>query len=76
MENRVKKNYGLDGTGLIGLGIRYDRWMYKIRRQVVIREVRSLGVDCYNASILDVGSGTGFYLEIWKELGCRKLIRD
>ena len=43
--------------------------MYKIRRQVVIREVRSLGVDCSHASILDVGSGTGFYLEIWKELG-------
>jgi SAM-dependent methyltransferase len=47
--------------------------MYKIRRQVVIREVRSLGVDCSNASIFDVGSGTGFYLEIWKELGCKKL---
>ena len=46
--------------------------MYKIRRQVVIREVRSLGVDCFYASIL-VGSGTGFYLEIWKELGCKKL---
>ena len=72
-ENRLKKNYGLDGTGFIGLGINYNRWMYKIRRQVVIREVRSLGVDCSHASILDVGSGTGFYLDIWKELGCKKL---
>ena len=45
-ENRLKKNYGLDGTGFIGLGISYNRWMYKIRRQVVIREVRSLDVDC------------------------------
>ena len=72
-ENRLKKNYGLDGTGFIGLGINYNRWMYKIRRQVVIREVRSLGLDCTNASILDVGSGTGFYLEIWKELGCKKI---
>jgi SAM-dependent methyltransferase len=72
-ENRLKKNYGLDGTGFIGLGISYNRWMYKIRRQVVIREVRFLGVDCSNASILDVGSGTGFYLEIWKDLGCKKL---
>ena len=33
--------------------------------------VRSLGVDCSHASILDVGSGTGFYLAIWKELGCK-----
>ena len=72
-ENRLKKNYGLDGTGFITLGISYNKWMYKMRRQVVIREVRSLGIDYSQASILDVGSGTGFYLEIWKQLGCGKL---
>ncbi len=72
-ENRLKKNYGLDGTGFIGLGISYNKWMYKKRRQVVIREVRYLGIDCSHTSILDVGSGTGFYLEIWKQLGCERL---
>jgi predicted TPR repeat methyltransferase len=38
-----------------------------------MRQVKSLGIDCSEVSILDVGCGTGFYVDIWKQLGCKKL---
>jgi SAM-dependent methyltransferase len=72
-ENRLKRNYGLDGTGFIGLGLNYNKWMYKMRRQVFVRQLRKVGVDYSGANILDVGSGTGFYVQIWKQLGCKEL---
>lgn len=72
-ENRLSKNYGLHGTGFMGLGLNYNTWMYKIRRQVLTRELRSLDIKFSEVSILDVGSGTGFYVDFWKQQGCRKL---
>ncbi len=73
-ENRLSKHYGLHGTGFIGLGMNYNNWMYKIRRQILTREVKSLGINFSEVSILDIGSGTGFYVDFWKQLGCRKLV--
>jgi SAM-dependent methyltransferase len=34
-----------------------------------LRLLRSLRLDLRTAQVFDVGSGTGFYLELWKELG-------
>jgi 2-polyprenyl-3-methyl-5-hydroxy-6-metoxy-1,4-benzoquinol methylase len=72
-ENRLSQYYGLHGTGFLGLGTNYNNWMYKIRRQVLTREVKTLGINLSEASVLDVGCGTGFYVDLWKQLGCRKL---
>lgn len=43
--------------------------MYRVRRRVFNRLVRSLPQDPSSARVLDVGSGTGFYIERWRELG-------
>jgi SAM-dependent methyltransferase len=73
-ENRLKENFGLHGTGFIGLGIHYNNWMYKIRRRILLHKTKSLHVDFRNIDVLDVGSGTGFYIEIWKELRSKKIV--
>ncbi len=36
--------------------------------------IRSLKKDVAGANILDIGSGTGFYIERWQEVGCDKIM--
>jgi SAM-dependent methyltransferase len=73
-ETRLKKSFGLEAVGYLGLGKQYNRWLYRVRRRVFLRQMKSLGVDFSGAEVLDVGSGTGFYIDRWKELGVKKAI--
>jgi SAM-dependent methyltransferase len=68
-EARLTRNYTLDGVGYIGLSEAYNAWMYRVRRHVFLRRMRSLVPDMSRQRVLDVGSGTGFYIERWHELG-------
>jgi SAM-dependent methyltransferase len=43
--------------------------MYRVRREVFLREAAALGLDPHSARVLDVGSGTGFSIRRWLELG-------
>ncbi len=71
-EERLKSNDGLLGVGYTRLGRRFNGWMYRIRRQVFLREARRAGA-ANAASVLDIGSGTGFYIDCWQELGARQI---
>jgi len=69
---RLEETYSLAGVGWLGLGEEFNRWMYAVRRRVFLREVRGR-LDPSRARVLDVGSGTGFYVERWQELGVRDI---
>ncbi len=71
--DRHEQTRGLDGVGFLGLRGLND-WMYRVRRRVFARAVRQTGIEVGPARVLDVGSGTGFYLERWRELGTSELI--
>jgi 2-polyprenyl-3-methyl-5-hydroxy-6-metoxy-1,4-benzoquinol methylase len=73
-ERRLKRNYGLEGVGFLRLGKGYNTWLYRLRRSVFLRRMRATGIDFTGAEVLDVGSGTGFYVERWRELGVRKVV--
>jgi SAM-dependent methyltransferase len=73
-EKRLNDNYGLHGTGFIGLGKKYNSWMYKVRKHVFLKKLSLLNVEYDNIEVLDVGSGTGFYIRIWNELGVKKVV--
>jgi SAM-dependent methyltransferase len=66
-EERLRGDYSLGGVGYQGLGEAFNAWGYRARRRVFLRLVRPLVAP--GARVLDVGSGTGFYLELWRELG-------
>jgi SAM-dependent methyltransferase len=70
-QDRLTEAFSLEGTGYRGMGERYNRWLYRVQRRVFLRTLRPLigGVDDLN--VLDVGSGTGFYVDRWHELGVR-----
>jgi len=70
-ENRLKENYSLDGTGFQSLGEHYNRWMYRIRKAVVRRSVIRTLSALHDLEVFDIGSGTGFYVEMWLKLGAR-----
>ena len=84
-ETRLREHYSLAGVGYLRLGRRYNEWMYRVRGAVFDRVVA--GLDRVNEprstvngwdgkEVLDIGAGTGFYLERWLKLGARVVALD
>jgi SAM-dependent methyltransferase len=70
-ESRLREHYSLAGVGYLRLGHRYNEWLYRVRGAVFDRVVAGLGLRTRAAGsrVLDVGSGTGFYVDRWLRLG-------
>ena len=68
-ESRLEDDWTETGVGYRALGRRFNTWMYRIRREVFLREVGALDLDRPRTEVLDVGSGTGFYVQAWRDLG-------
>ena len=69
-EARLREHYSLAGVGYLRLGRRYNEWLYRVRGAVFDRVVGELRDQLPVTSdqlpvVLDVGSGTGFYVERW-----------
>lgn len=75
---RYQHGIDLSKSGLLGVGENFNKWMYKVKEHVFLRTVKpyikSFGhrferkIDgCDIFRILDVGSGSGFYLDLWKK---------
>lgn len=72
-EGHLAKYWGLEGVGYTGHGLRYNKWLYAVRQEILRRHLPDLSIRLSEANVLDVGSGTGFWLEQWKSLGVRSL---
>lgn len=68
-ENRLAENFNDRGVGDIGLPESYNRFLYRVRRRVFRRAVKLAGIKAEQAKVLDVGSGTGFYIGNWLGVG-------
>jgi SAM-dependent methyltransferase len=72
-EDRLARHYTAGGVGYLGLGEAYNKWMYHVRRHVFLDEVRRRIPERSSIEVLDIGSGTGFYMGLWHELGVTRL---
>ncbi|SEF93438.1 Methyltransferase domain-containing protein [Nonomuraea solani] len=72
-ETRLQADWTESGVGYKSLGRAFNVWMYRVRSEVFRREVGALGLDLSSVPVLDVGSGTGFYLRLWRSLGARSI---
>jgi SAM-dependent methyltransferase len=72
-ETRLKSGPALNTVGYLGLGLAYNRWLYRIRKQVLERALRRFPIVSEITSLLEVGPGSGFYLPIWSSHGVRDL---
>jgi SAM-dependent methyltransferase len=72
-ESHHARGVSLDTVGWTGLGRAFNGWMYAVRRHVFKRVVPRVVPITADTRILDIGSGTGFYLRLWRELGARRI---
>jgi len=72
-EQRLSDDYSLKGVGYQGLGQGFNQWMYRIRARVFRKSVAPLLQKTEQPSVLDIGSGTGFYISQFRAAGVKKL---
>jgi len=72
-ERRLDADWTASGVGYQALGRPFNDWMYRVRREVFLREIDRLGLGLSTARVLDIGSGTGFYIDLWRRAGARDI---
>ena len=76
-EERLSAGPTLENVGWLGWGAGFNRWMYRIRAHVFVKRVRAAlkkqGIIADRLSVLDVGCGSGFYIDLWKRTGVRNI---
>ncbi len=70
-ETRLSKDFSFKGVGYARLGLRYNQWLYRLRARQFQRKLAHLPLNFADARVLDIGSGTGFYVEQWRQQGVR-----
>lgn len=67
-EARLER-FDLVSVGYSSLGLPYNRWLYRLRASVFRRMLRRYRTEWSGIRVLDVGSGTGFYVREWLRVG-------
>ncbi|HVP10293.1 MAG TPA: class I SAM-dependent methyltransferase [Phycisphaerae bacterium] len=57
-----------EAVGYIGLGENYNHWLYRLRRRHFVRLASRHNLPAA-ARVLDIGTGTGFYIDLYRRLG-------
>jgi SAM-dependent methyltransferase len=68
-EDRLSRYGSEEAVGHAGLGAGLNAWMFRVRHVVFLREVGAAIASLPSLSVLDVGSGTGVYVDWWRQLG-------
>ena len=73
-DGRFRKGFNLEAVGFDSFGKSFNRQQYRMKRKVLEKIVTS-HIKCLgNRHVLDIGCGTGFYVDAWKEWGIKNLV--
>lgn len=72
-EKRLTKNFDVMGVGYLPLGQGFNYWMYRIRKFVFRKTLGRLSLKPAEASALDIGPGTGFYIDLMDKMGISQI---
>ena len=72
-QQRVTGQIDLGVVGHRSLGRAYNEFIYRRRVEVLTATLASLNLDPTQLSVLDIGCGSGFYVELWRSLGVSTL---
>jgi len=70
----LEENFSLSGVGFTQFGKGYNIWIYRMRKKVLERVISKYKIDISNAKILDIGCGSGFYVDILWRKGVKSLV--
>jgi len=70
----LENSFDLNGVGDIGFGVNYNNALYKVRKFAFHKLLSSLKINFEEKEVMDIGSGTGFYIDRWKELSVRSIL--
>jgi SAM-dependent methyltransferase len=68
-EARLGADWSLQGVGFRRMGRSFNQWAYRLRGERFTSVVEEFLPDIAAARVLDVGSGTGFYVDAWRRMG-------
>lgn len=72
-EERFSRELSLAAVSRWSLGLAFNSWMYRLRGDVFLPAVRRFRRPDEATRVIEVGPGTGFYVELWQRLGIRHL---
>ena len=76
-EQRLRDGPTLENTGWLGWGAGFNQWMYRVRARSFVKrvgaELAQFGMPLDRTDVLDIGSGSGFYIDLWKRLGVGRI---
>ena len=72
-ESRLRGKWGLHGVGYDALGRYYNNWLYRVQGKIFLRHIRFLVDGWDKVDVLDIGSGSGYYVNLWKLLGANSV---
>lgn len=64
-ENRLTKKFDLTGVGFRRKSVAYNKWVYRVRTELLDLIILENGWPVEGKSILDVGCGTGYFIDYW-----------
>jgi SAM-dependent methyltransferase len=75
-EERLAKNPNLLGTGHRAFSLEYNRWLYQAQHDCLDLLFGSYEINIQGQSVLDVGSGTGFFVDYYHQKGAQVIGLD
>lgn len=70
---RYSYKYNLEASGTMGLGVIYNKYLYESRLDILKCVINKIYSDNINKkSILEIGPGTGFFTNYFKNIGVKK----
>ncbi|MEA2683059.1 MAG: hypothetical protein QOK05_1387 [Chloroflexota bacterium] len=68
-EEILSSKYSLVGVGHGGYGERYNRWLYRAKLRAYREALEAARLDPAGRSVLDVGIGTGVFVDLYSRAG-------
>jgi SAM-dependent methyltransferase len=72
-KERLRRNFDLTGVGFRRRSKAYNRWVYRVRTEALNELFRRKGWPIDGKAVLDVGCGTGFFVDHWLQNGAARI---
>jgi len=73
-KNRLRDNFDLSGVGFLRRSEDYNRWVYRMRTEQLRGLIDRHAWPVKGRAVLDVGCGTGFFVDFWSSLEAAPLV--